>query len=234
MGNKGGRKPVGDKPIRSVEDRTRPVEMPRTGRKRKQMKACIKITTEKKQQIAERLGRDEPMAVIARAIGVSTYTVWRHAVMLREEWRLARIEAIERQRSRELEKLEMLEEEAMQAWEKSQEEEVRTEVTTADKENGKTTKEVRIGKSGDPRFLAQIERCIKGRREMLGLDLPVKTETYVEHRGSVLFGQLTPEQMKEEILSRLDKSEQSGDTVIDAPVLPTAAESALNQEPENA
>ncbi len=89
----------------------------------------------------------------------------------------------------ELEKLDLLEREAWQAWEASKQDDVTKtdEYRTGDtdtKKNGALSREVRRGQVGDPRFLERVQAAQTARAKLLGLDSPVKlaaTDIMGEH-----------------------------------------------------
>jgi biotin operon repressor len=185
----------------------------RTARHIHQQDKVRKVTEAKKNELAKLYATGQwSMRKLAKHIGVSLSVVWRHVEELRQKWREDRNEQIDTIKQRELAKVDLLEEEALAAWERSQDDEVKVETEFADKKTGKKSKETRVGQAGDPRFLQQIERCIKSRREILGLDAPTKSEQQIS--GNMAYAMLTPDQLKQEILSRLEKPGAASDESI--------------------
>lgn len=105
---------------------------------------------------------------IAVEVGCHHVTVHRDLEAIREEWREQRNQDYGDAIAIALAKNDQLEAVAWDAWERSKEDAV-TEKTG---QNGKfridTT--TTTGQVGDPRFLAQVDKCIQTRREILGLD----------------------------------------------------------------
>jgi len=113
--------------------------------------------------------------VIAEKFGFgwTQYSVHKDLKALRAEWRSARLSTFEAKVNAELAILDQLEMEAWAGWERS----VGTYITESTK-NGKdgievTTKTEEL--AGDPRFLDQVQNCVKKRCEILGLNAPVKS-----------------------------------------------------------
>lgn len=126
-------------------------------------------------------GKGQP--TIAKIIGVSQRTVSNDLALIRKEWMekatLDFTEAV----SEQLAKLDKLEIEYWEAWEKS-----KTELLTTDtmvevvgaEEGGeeivgaKRVSQHRMPREGNATFLAGVERCIAKRCELLGLNAPTK------------------------------------------------------------
>lgn len=109
-------------------------------------------------------------------LGLSQQQISYDLKAIRKEWAANYIDFGEA-KERELAKIDHLELTYWEAWKRSCEDaELERQKQTGTKDapsRVEVTKEKR-GQAGDPRFLAGVERCIKMRREMLGLDAPDK------------------------------------------------------------
>ena len=96
-----------------------------------------------------------------------------HAV--RAMWRESLIRNFDDARAQELAKIDRVELEYWEAWERSQHP---AETTDTERDSaGKSKASVRrVGQSGNPRFLEGVERCIEKRCKLLGLNAPEKQE----------------------------------------------------------
>lgn len=102
-------------------------------------------------------------------------TISRDLTALRVQWRETAIRDFSERQSEELAKVDRLESEAWAAWERSK---ANAEIETVEKvgrKKGKTTTRTE-GRDGNPAFLAQVERCIAKRCEILGLYAPKNAE----------------------------------------------------------
>ena len=120
-------------------------------------------------------------ADIGEELDINQSTVSRDLQALQEEWKNSSLIDIDEAKAKELAKVDRLEREYWDAWERSclDEETTRLEGTlAAGEEKGKTTKQVvtRKGQAGDPRFLTGIQWCIERRCKILGIDAPAKQE----------------------------------------------------------
>jgi len=111
-------------------------------------------------------------SAIANELSVSQPTVCIDLKHIHEEWRRSAIRDFDILRERELRKLERLEVEAWNAWQRSQKP-AQEATISSDGSSQKTIKKV-SEQTGDPRFLDQISKCIASRRALLGLDAPTK------------------------------------------------------------
>lgn len=121
---------------------------------------------------------------IAEACGCSQQQISLDLKKIRAEWRTERVAKIDAHMDKELARLDQVEAEAWQAWERSK----RNEVTKQEKSGNRPgdqggpfdekSKTVR-GQAGDPRFLSVVLDCVKKRCELLGLNAAVKSEVAV-------------------------------------------------------
>ena len=113
-------------------------------------------------------------------------------------WQASALVDIDAAKARELAKVDRLEREYWDAWERSCED----AETSAQTTRGKVTKyegangvfvyerpadltKTQHKRDGDPRFLAGVQWCIERRCKILGIDAPTKLQS--EHSGTVLF-----------------------------------------------
>lgn len=125
--------------------------------------------------IAEMYLAGKYMAEIASVVGVSTQTICLDLAEIRRRWRDRYLDKIDARKSEELARIDRLEREYWIAWEHSCKTATTTTVTKTKGEKerdqvSRTTAE----RNGDARYLAGVAWCIKARREVLGLDAPVK------------------------------------------------------------
>lgn len=113
---------------------------------------------------------------IGEQLGISQMTVSRDLKLLQEMWRQSAVNDIETAKHRELEKIDVLESEAWNAWLRSQadaETETITDVGMGDKP---ITKRERKGQTGNAQYLATVQWCIAQRCKILGIEAPAKQE----------------------------------------------------------
>ena len=116
-------------------------------------------------------------ADIATEIGMSQKTVSNDIKALQKDWLNSALVDFNEAKSQELAKIDRLEREYWQAWERSCEDaETITEKARASKgsdrpDSVEKTKQAK-GQAGDPRFLSGVQWCIERRCKMFGLDEP--------------------------------------------------------------
>ncbi|HEY7159462.1 MAG TPA: helix-turn-helix domain-containing protein [Gemmataceae bacterium] len=115
-------------------------------------------------------------AEIASAVGVNQGTVSRDLKAIQAEWQQQRLDDFTQAKLRELARIDQLEREYWQAWERSCQDREKTlqEKTTAptgDRLKAGTRSE---GRDGNPEFLRGVERCIELRCKILGAFAAVK------------------------------------------------------------
>jgi hypothetical protein len=113
---------------------------------------------------------------IADRLGVSQATVSGDLKLVEKQWRADAVRDFDLCREHELQKLALIEQEAWQAWERSQKPQQSADLA-GDDSSRPTKKRIR-NQYGDPRFLALVNQCIATRRALLGLDLlPISAES---------------------------------------------------------
>jgi hypothetical protein len=113
---------------------------------------------------------------LAQRIGVNRSTVSRDLKALNARWKEAAVRDLDAAKGQELERIDLLEKEYWQAWEKSKD---GHETTTTEQMTSPDGDRTRAGirkeeEHGDPRYLAGVQWCIDKRCEILGLKAPHK------------------------------------------------------------
>jgi len=141
-----------------------------------------KIQREKDRETVARLYlRGVSQMDIAAEVGVNQSTVSRDLKALQKAWRESSLIDINEAKQRELAKIDELERTYWEAWLKSCEDaESETlkrvgSTNDAQSQRAELTKR-REGQNGNPAFLAGVERCIKIRIDIIGLEAPKRTE----------------------------------------------------------
>jgi hypothetical protein len=128
--------------------------------------------------IADKLNEVRPYSITFQQV---SYDVKK----LLEQWQAEHNEKIDAYKIEQLKKLDQLESEYWQAWERSKEE-FRKKTIKGKKTGGKATPTEQTlhteERNGNPAYLAGVERCIERRAKLLGL-----TVDKVEHSGEVGF-----------------------------------------------
>lgn len=119
---------------------------------------------------------------IAKSIGISHAMIARELQVIRQRWLEEQVKNFDELQQRELLRLDKIECEMWDAWEKSKADQI---TSTARREDGmiaKTVNEVKKAQqTGDAQYMQVIMRCIEKRCKILGLDAPEK----VQHSGTL-------------------------------------------------
>lgn len=149
-------------------------------------------------KIAEHYLRGYSHEQIAERVGLSRQQIGYDLKVLRERWRESQLAAIDEVKARELEKLDRMESELWEQWERSKGDRTRRKVgTKSGAQAGETREMVTEERLGDPRYMQAILQCIEKRTKLLGLDAPLKVaETDAEGRdkGVVVLPGIAPSQ----------------------------------------
>jgi len=139
--------------------------------------------------ISDMYCRGYSQSAIAREIGVSQQQISYDLKILHERWKASGVRNLDAAKERELLRLDAVEQEAWEAWRRSQQEQVTTEAETKPgKEEGWRTNRTKLTKRtgyGDARFLTVIENCIVRRCKILGIDAPKKVELSGKDGGPI-------------------------------------------------
>lgn len=141
--------------------------------------------------VAERYLAGQAQATIAAEIGVTQSTVSRYLKKLQERWREAANEFIDDRKARELARIDRVEREYWEAWEKSKTD-ARTrsgrkktvELTGLDEDKNLVhvpalEREYSLSvkaQTGDPRYLQGVQWCVETRLKIMGGFAPVKVD----------------------------------------------------------
>ena len=110
---------------------------------------------------------------IAHQLRISQTTVSSDLKAVHKQWRESTVHDLDAAKQLELRRLDLLERQAWQAWQRSQQplEETRVQTDSSNKKRAeKSVKQVH----GDPRYLEVILKCSASRRALMGLDAPAK------------------------------------------------------------
>lgn len=127
---------------------------------------------ERRKKTAELYIKGWRQSAIAELVGIHVSTVCRDLAIIRQEWRESRLDSTEAWIDAQLAKIDKMEMEAWEQWEKSKGE--RKKLTKKEGESGTGSyleKSVTIEEGlGDPRYLAVVDRAIERRCKILGLE----------------------------------------------------------------
>ena len=114
-------------------------------------------------------------AEIGQRIGVSQQQISYDLKVLRKRWLQSSIVNIDEAKARELARVDHLEREYWEAWEKSKNP---VKTIASKKVDGQQTEKTIQGETGtgDPRYLSGVQWCINKRCEIVGLDAPSRTD----------------------------------------------------------
>ena len=151
--------------------------------------------------------RGEYQTTIAAELGVSRQTIAMDLVLLERRWREANIESITEAKTKDLAKIDQLEKEYRDAWEKSSGiHKKETSIETTGEVSSLTEKVESEELVGNPAFLRGIEWCIEQRKQILGYAAPVKSEINV----TTDLSKLSEEELKAKARSLIGQSGVGG------------------------
>ena len=141
----------------------------------------------RRQEVATRYLRGEYQSAIAQVLGVTQAQISFDLKALREIWLASTLRDFDALKAEQLAKIDQVELAAWGAWERSQQprevsiteqteggEVVGMDGTSQPKRPTRKASMRREGQSGDPRFLAVIQKCIDQRCMILGLESPLR------------------------------------------------------------
>jgi predicted transcriptional regulator len=128
--------------------------------------------TQRREKVTELYVKSWSQASIAGELNVSQSTVSEDVQYVRRKWEQSAIRNFDELRTRELHKLDFIEREAWDAWERSKK--PAQSATVTGEGNGQQTRKSMKNQTGDPRFLDQVSKCISHRRAITGLDAPLQ------------------------------------------------------------
>ncbi|MDD5343439.1 MAG: sigma factor-like helix-turn-helix DNA-binding protein [Smithella sp.] len=128
---------------------------------------------------------------IKKKMGISQATVSRDIAILIRYWRLSQLQNIDSAKQIELAKINKLEIEYWNSWDRSKEEFKKKSLKQRVIAESKQPIEINSAtedRNGDPRYLAGVQWCITKRCEILGINAAIKTETNLT--GTLTFADL--------------------------------------------
>lgn len=183
-------------------------------------------TEEQREQDLERISemyvRGFRQTDIAKEIGVSREQIKYDLADIRKRWRESTIRNFNAAKEEELSRLDAVEQEAWDAWRRSQQEQQTTEAEVkpgkSDAERTSRTKLIKRTSYGDARFLSVVRDCIARRCQILGLDAPKETRLTgkdggpIETKGEMDLKGLTTDELQQyqHILTKLAVSDTEG------------------------
>jgi len=123
----------------------------------------------RRKQVAELYLKGSSQPAIAEQLAVCQSTVSGDLKATQQEWRESAIRDFDELRAVELQKIDLIEREAWNAWERSQKP-AQSAVVTGEGHDQKARKSMKH-QYGDPRFLILVAQSINQRRALLGLDV---------------------------------------------------------------
>ena len=163
------------------------------------------VRIERQKDVAALYLRGVPQMEIAAQVGISQPTVSRYLKDIFQMWKDSAIRDFDEARELELQKINNLEVEYWNAWERSKEtRQIKTKERT--QKLGGTFDKLSVKEeetTGDPRFLAGVMRCIAKRCELQGLDKNVQKlevvtwqDRIIEH---IINGDISKDDLIEEV-----------------------------------
>lgn len=132
------------------------------------------VIDQRRKRVAEMYLTGKWQSEIGKELNCSQQQVSHDLQILRKLWQRSALTDIDKIKSKELAKIDRLENEAWKAWDASVGTKIRTIESEGDKGN-ETKTETKID-AGDPRFLQSVQWCIAKRCEIFGLDAPYKID----------------------------------------------------------
>lgn len=158
-----------------------PLELPASVDEPEHKKRGHKFTPAQRENnrtyIAEQMVKGRGASSIAKELGVSTSQVLYDLKIVEKRWRESSIRDFDEARALELAKIDQLEREYWEAWERSKAPKQSTSQRTAPSSSKsgdlKVTAELKTEeRDGDSRFLDGVFKCIERRIKLFGLDAP--------------------------------------------------------------
>jgi hypothetical protein len=161
----------------------------------------------REEQIEELAIRGYTVRSIAAAVGMSKSGAAKALLRVEARALAASTGRAVREKTKQLDQLQLVFRESLEAWEKSKKESsTRTRKTIDGGESGaRQVAEVKVADNvGDPRFLAEARGALADRRRILGIDAPVRLEQQmaVAERPAAL---LSSEEIDRQIAEHLER-----------------------------
>ena len=164
--------------------------------------------TETKERVAELYLEGNTQREIATQLGITPGRVERILEKAQDDWKKPAMRTVLEQRAVELARLAQIESEARKEWDRSK---LPKQTTMKQKQTGQSgdgkpasdklqVQTTETGQTGDPRYLAEIQKCIDARAKLLGLYAPKKIDLKMEEQREMaailvaFVGELAPRQ----------------------------------------
>lgn len=173
--------------------------------------------------VSEYYAKGWTMAQIADEIGVDVSTVSRSIKRIHEAWKEAAAVNYDSTALQQLRKLDMIEKEAWEAWERSVGDSVKLRKEAGFNSKGNFERQVEIleKQAGASEYLRLVLDCVDKRAKLLGLDAPLQ----VMHKHSV--SMVDPREAKDKLSAWVESFRKSG------PALPAEAGASAEPVPED-
>ena len=156
--------------------------------------------------VSTRYAQGASQAEIAEELNVTQQHISQVLKKVLDKWTLSNIADIDKIKREELNKLNFLELEYMQAWERSklnaEKSITKAESSNPTKPEKYTKQKVSEGQCGDPRYLEGVERVIKRRCEIIGIDAAKKADINIKYE------KMTHEELAAEVIRKLGNTSE--------------------------
>ncbi len=188
-------------------------------------------TAERRAKVAKLYLQGKSQHAIALEVGINQGNVSRDLEAIRQQWLESSLVDFNAARARELAKIDLMEAEANDAWERSKlNREIQSVKKTTGDQGDKTETAMRKEEqTGNPEYLRVVEWCIDRRCKLLGLDAPLKVASTTpdgkQAAPGVMLLDLT--RLTDEQLDQLDRMRNAAN----APHSPTAEPAPTGGDP---
>lgn len=145
------------------------------------------VLLRRRQVVAERYLRGQTQWQIAESLEVDQGTISRDLSWLHEDWLEQSREDTDKRLARELKRLDVLEREAWEGWQRSllTSERTRSKSRSGDRGYDETATDTMERRDGNPKFLEIVGRCIDRRLEILGVKKSLVKKSLVVNNNTV-------------------------------------------------
>jgi len=158
---------------------------------------------QRRQQVAQLYLQGWTQVRIAEHLGVAQPTICEDLKRLAAEWKESSLRDLDLARDIELKRVDSIQAEASEAWQKSKKPAQSAVVTGEGRADQKVRKTMK-NQHGDPRYLDIMLKCVASRRAVLGLDAPTQLAPVLpaDHdHATVVVAQLSVTELR--VLKRL-------------------------------
>ena len=172
---------------------------------------------QRRQRVADLYLQGLTQTTIAEHLGTCQSIVCDDLKAIRAQWQESSVRDFDTAREVELRRIDRIQAEASEAWEKSKQPEQAATVSGEGSVNQKVRKSVK-NRHGDPRFLDIMLKCVASRRAILGLDAPMEIAPVLpdgQDAAQVVVAQLSVTELR--VLKRL---KEKAAPIVDGEVIP--------------